>query len=271
MGGCSILVGTMLSLIHGLRASRSFVVLALAATPLIACQSTPDTNPGDGSSSSGGPTTGSGETTATTATSSSSGASTGAVVDDSGTSTGTSDTGTSTEGPEPEPVCRVDACFEQCTQELHPEMAKDPACTCVTQAVPAEWVECNLPSGCGGLNDYTCILEGLRDGVTGRYIWSYIEPDTGGETVAIDVVEPGRARALVSTFMEFACCGVQSTDAGQYHFLFDLPAPDDPRWETCLALAPEIEPTYPVPDCLRPEELRVGECTEERLSECPAG
>jgi hypothetical protein len=244
----------------------------LVASPLLACEATPGSNPG-GSSSSGEPTTGPDEAASSTGVStpgSSSESSTqGTVADDSGT--GTTSTSTDTEDPAPVPICESNDCSVECTQELQLEDEQGNACTCITAAVPPEWVWCNeeLPFGCGG---YTCILESLRDGVLGRYSWGWSVKDEGGMSVFLEVVAPGRARALETTFEELACCGLQSRDTGVYHAVFDLPAADDPFWEACLAMAPEIDPdALSIPDCLLPDALRVGECTGEHLTECPAG
>lgn len=248
---------------------RPLVAFVVAITPLAACPSDPGADSGGTSSSTADATDPGGSTT--TAGSSSEG-STSSVVDDTGTSTGPGDTDTETdtEGPPPELTCQSNACFSQCTQELATTDDLGQACTCTTEAVPPEWVWCELPwQQCD--NDYVCILEGLRDGVVGRYAWSYVEEDVGGESVFLELLEPGRARAIVSTFDELACCGVQSTDTGQYLTVFELPAADDPYWEMCLALAPEIELFDPAPSCLRPESLRVGECSGEQLVECPPG
>lgn len=251
---------------------RSLASVVLVASPLLACEATPGSDSG-GSSSSGEPTTGPGEASSTgvsTTGSSSESSAQGTVADDS--STGTTATGTDTEGPAPVPICEGGDCFVECTQELQLEDEQGNACSCVTAAVPPEWVWCNdeLPFGCE--DDYTCILEGLRDGILGRYSWGWSVKDEGGESVFLELVGPGRARAFETSFEERACCGVQSRDTGVYHAVFDLPAADDPFWEACLAMAPEIDPdALSIPGCLLPDALRVGECTGEHLTECPAG
>ena len=191
--------------------------------------------------------------------------STGSGADESsGTTVGATDT-----GDEPAPVeCGGGTCWIECTRLV--DFGDDDVCSCESPAAaPDVMGSCDPATPCGSpVEDAACMVQAIRYGIPGQYAWDYIVFDEGGETVTIEVLEPGRARGTVSSFEENACCGA-SQDERRHYYPFDLAPVDDASWDACLAsLAPDAN-TDPPPDCLRPNNLSFSRCDSTPLDACP--
>lgn len=196
-------------------------------------------------------------------------------------SSGHADSSSSDDGttgiPNPDPVCGPSQCGLVCIDRKYPEEEPGDLCSCEVTVMPPEgFPTCELPELCGGPDSHAflCVVQALRYGVVGTVGWHVQQKDVGGRTILLQILGPGRAQAIETSFDERACCDFASVDDYRSVYPFDLAAADHPFWLQCIQAAQAYDPDEPdygleIPMCIEPDFLAKS-CGDAPLDRCPA-
>ena len=187
---------------------------------------------------------------------------------DEASTTESSSSGTETEtetetGEEPPVECFPDECAESCLQAVEPA-GQDESCECHHSPEPQWVLDCDLP-GPGGCSSYECVVQSLRYGVPGSYVYQ-TSKEEGGSLQQLEVFGGGLASTSVSRW-EYCCGYSNSSSTAKYYRIQQVLPPDDPFWDACLAEYHE-DPQQPAP-CLMPSDIFVGDGCDDERTECP--